>query len=354
MTVEVSVGGVKYSGWQRGSIQLTMSELANNFDLEYLASNLRAGSRTEADRALYAGDAVTVRVDGHDVIRGYVDTTDDEDAAEDVRLRVGGRSATADLVDCSAAKVQLHRQTALGIAQAVAKPFGIAVRAESDVGEVYPSFSVQQGETAADVITRAAQPRGLYPYAVGGDLVLARAGSVRTSTRLSRGVPPLLRTARSDSWYARYSEYVFRGQVRATDNAHGRAASQLKQAVTDPEITRYRPLLIQVEAHGAGDIKTRAEVARNQRIGQGRRVTCVVLGLTTAEGTPWRPNLLVDVDNPALGVRETMLTSVVRMRFGEGEAEETELELMPPIAFDIGKNRVAHEKAPRRGTYTKP
>ncbi len=349
MTVEVSVAGVRYSGWQRGSLQLTMSELANSFELEYVA-----GGKRVADRALYPGDAVAVRIDGHDVIRGHVDTTDDEDAAEDLRLRVAGRSATADLVDCSAVKQSFGRQTALGIAQAVAKPFGIVVRAESDVGEPFPVFSVQQGETCADVILRAAQPRGLYPYAVGGELVLGRAGATRTATRLVRGQYPLLRTARSDSWYSRYSEYVFRGQVRGTDDRHGRAASQLKSSVTDPEITRYRPLLIQVEARGQGDLVTRAEVARNQRIGQGHTVRCVLLGLTTAEGTPWRPNMLVDLDNPALDLRETMLTSVVRMRFGEGDAEETELELVPPIAFDVGKNRAAVEKGRKRGFYTKP
>lgn len=349
MTVEVSVEGVRYTGWQRGSLQLTMSEMANSFDLEYVASGKRA-----SDRAMYAGDRVLVRIDGVNVISGFVDTTDDEDAAEDIRLRVGGRSATADLVDCSAVKQSFNRQTALGIAQAVAAPFGITVRAESDVGEPYASFSVQQGETGADVILRACTPRGLYPYAVGGDLVLGRAGAVRTSTRLVRGQPPLLRTARSDSWYARYSEYVFRGQIRATDAVHGKQASQLKQSVTDPDITRYRPLLIQVEAHGPGDIKMRAEVARNQRIGQGERVLATVLGLTTNEGTPWRPNLLVDVANPLLGIEATMLTSVVRMRFGENEAAETELELVPPIAFDIGKNRVAQEKTRKRGFYTKP
>ncbi len=349
MTVEISVAGVKYSGWQRGTVQLTLSELANSFDVEYVASGKRA-----ADRALFVGDAVDVRVDGQSVLSGFVDATDDEDAAEDIKLRAAGRSKTMDLVDCSAPHQSFSGQTALQIAAAIAKPFGITVRAEGDVGPPFPSFAVQKGETSADAILRTTQARGLYPYAVGGELVLGRAGAVSTTTRLERGKVPLLRSARSESWYARFSEYVFRGQIRATDTAYGKAAAQLKQSVTDPEINRFRPLLIQVEAHGLADLRTRAEVARNQRIGQGQRVLATLLGHTMAEGTPWRPNVLVPFINPILGVDQTLLVSVVRMRFGEAESDETELELVPPEAFDIGQNRVAHEKGRKRGFYTKP
>lgn len=347
MTVEVSVAGVRYSGWQRGSIQLTMGELANNFDLEYVASGKRM-----ADRALYPGDEVDVRVAGESVLRGYVDTTDDEDAAEDLKLRVGGRSKTCDLVDCSAPTQGFSNQTAVQIAAAIAKPFGVVVRGEGDPGAPLPRFSVQKGETCSDAILRATQARGLYPFTVGGDLVVARAGALRSTTRLQRGKAPLLRTARSDSWYSRYSEYVFRGQIRSTDVVYGKAASTLKTSVLDPEINRFRPLLIQVEAHGPGDLKTRAEVARNQRIGGGQRVTATVLGLVDADGKPWRPNVLVDIDNPVLGLKSTLLVSVVRMRFGEDGGDETELELVPLEAYDIGKNRAAKEKR-ARGVYTK-
>jgi len=348
MTVEVSVAGVRFSGFQRGSIQLTMSELANNFDLEYVAGGKRA-----ADRALFAGDAVDLRVDGDLVLSGYVDTTDDEDAAEDIRLRAGGRSKTSDLVDCSAPYQTWSGQTALVIAREIARNFGIEVRAEGDVGAPFPSFAVQKGETGADAILRAAQPRGLFPYCVGSQLVLGRAGATLNPTRLERGKAPLEKSARSDSWYSRYSEYVFRGQIRATDSAWGKAASQLKQSVSDPEITRYRPLLIQVEAHGAGDLRARAEVARNQRIGQAQTITATVLGLTDAAGKAWRPNQLVSYVNPMFGVDAQLLISLVRMRFGESDVPTTELELVPPMAFDVGKNRAAKEKA-KRGVYTKP
>lgn len=350
MTVEISANGQKLSGWQRGTIQLTMSELANSFEVEYLVSG--AGHK-----ALEPGDKVQVLVNGHVVLDGYVDTTDDEDTPEDLRLKVGGRSRTADLVDCSAAKQQFSRLTVQQIAEKIAAPFGVPVTLETrddQTLEPFSGFSVQQGETCADAILRLCQARGLYPYAVGTGLALGRAGSVKATMRLVRGSRPLLRTAKSDSWYSRYSEYVFRGQIRATEERAGKAAAALKSKVTDPEITRYRPLLIQVEAHGAGELQTRAEVARNQRIGAGQRVTVSVHGLAMDDGQPWRANMLIDVVHPVLDVNETLLISVVRMRFGEAEAEETELELVPPMAFDIGKNKVAKEKGPKKGVYTKP
>lgn len=357
MTVEVSVAGVRYTGWQRGELMMTMADLANSFDLEYVASGRRA-----ADRALFAGDAVDVRVlddsrTAHSVIAGYVDSVEDVDDADDLQLRAAGRSKTADLVDCSAVKATFRNVTALQVVQEIALPFGIRVRKEPqflDVGDPFASFAVQQGETGADAIRRATEARGLFAYAVGGDLVLGRVGATKTRTRLERGAGGVERWQRAESWYARYSEYVFRGQIRREEGTSVRAAAQSKQSVTDPDITRFRPLLIQLEAHGPADLKTRAEVARNQRIGQGSRVVVTVNGLLTAEGTPWRPNLLVDVVNPVLNVQATLVTSTVRMRFGEAEAETSELELVDPIAFDIGKNRVAKEKVHKRGFYTKP
>jgi prophage tail gpP-like protein len=92
---------------------------------------------------------------------------------------------------------------------------------------------------------------------------------------------------------------------------------------------------MQAETHGPGDLRTRAEVERNQRAGKAERITATVEGHRTSEGRIWRPNLLVGFSNPVLGVDATLIVSAVRLRFGEKEPEVTELELKRPETYDL-------------------
>jgi prophage tail gpP-like protein len=340
--VEVQVGGLRLKSFQRGALQFSLNEMTASFDIEYALPD-----RTTSERPLFPGDRVAVYIDGELVIDGYVDTTDDDDGPDSLALRAAGRSRSADLVDCSAEKHGFSGQTALAIARAIASPFDVPVEISDGAlpGPVFPNFSVQRGETAGDAIRRATQLRGLYPFARGRGLELARVfAEGPVDTVLERGKEPLRRTGRSDSWYARYSAYVFRGQVPSTDQAWGAKASQLKHAVTDPEITRYRPLLVQVEAHGIGDLRTRATVVKNQRAGEGERVVCQCTGLVTTEGKPWRPNMRVRLINPVLDINDALVVSTVRMRFGEQQPTETDLELARPESFDIGDYKALHKR----------
>ncbi|HMI92798.1 MAG TPA: hypothetical protein VK509_15590 [Polyangiales bacterium] len=331
MKFELRVNGDVFEGFESGTVQLTMEEAANNFDVEYVADGKQLGSR-----AIFAGDECQVAIEDDVVIEGYVDTTDDEDQADVVRLRASGRSRAADLIDCAAVRNpgSWANATLDQIATDLCKDFGVACFVEGNPGAKFPSFAVQKGESAYETIARAAIKRGFQVYSVGGDLVIARAGNSRTSTVLERGVN-LVRSARSDSWYGRFSDYIFRGQARATDNNWGKNASQLQHKVVDSAINRFRPTLVHAEAHDILDLKSRATLERNIRAGKGERISALVEGWTTDEGKVWRPNTLVQFKNPVLGIDATVLIAVVRLRFAANQPRETELEMARPEAFSM-------------------
>jgi prophage tail gpP-like protein len=333
MSVELRVGGQRLSAFERGSLQLTMQEAANSFDVDYVAD-----SRASSERLIYPGDAVSVLIGEETVLEGWVDTVDDEDSHEQSKFAAAGRSKAGDLVDCTSLRApgSWSNATVDRIAMDVAAPFAVGVYVDGSPGDPIAAFSVQKGETAYETIARAALKRGLIAYSVGGDLVLARAGSTRSRTVLERG-RNLVRSARSESHYARYSDYVLRAQARSTETRWGASASQLQHSVKDPAIKRYRPLLVQREAHSGIDLEHQAYLEKNQRAGRGQRIQAVVEGHITEEGYAWRPNTLVRLRNPVLGVDATLLVVVVRFRFGATDAEETELELARPEAFDLGK-----------------
>lgn len=346
--VEVRVGGTRLSSFQRGTMQFSFNELVSMFEVEYAVT-----AREEKQRALFVGDKVEVYVGSRLAISGYVDTTDDEDTPEGLRLRAAGRSKSADLADCSAEKKKFSNQFLSDIASALARPFGVEVLVTGDQGAKLPSFAVQVGESVGEAINRAAQLRGLHPYAWSDKLVLASAGGVGKPVVLTRGYAPLIRTARTDSWYDRYSHYIFKGQVPSSDTAWGKNAAQLKTLVIDPHVKRYRPLLVQVATSGPGDLKTRAEVIRNQRAGQGQRVVVVCAGLTAPSGEVWSPNMRVSITNDVLALNDVLTVAAVRMRFGEQGNDQTELELLPPSAFDTGQVRELKAKQ-QKVKYTKP
>lgn len=330
MTVELDVAGKVFEGFESGTVQLTLNEAVNSFEANYVADPVDR-------RAIFAGDEVAIRVDGEELIAGYVDTTSEEDDEDEIRTSIGGRSKAGDLADCSAivAGGGWTNATLDRIVTDLCSPFGISAFVESP-GAPFATFAAQPGETVYDTIARGAAKRGLIVYSVGGDLVLARAGQHRTRTVLERG-GRVIRSGRTDSWVNRYSQYVFAGQARPTDTTWGKASQQLKHVVSDPGVRRFRPLRVTAETGSGLDLQHRAELERNQRAGRGEAISCVVEGYHTDEGHVWRPNTLVHFRSRVLGVDATLLIAAARFRFGYNEEPNVELELVRPEAYDLGQ-----------------
>ena len=369
--VELTVDGTVLDGFERGSLTLTMVEGANSFELEYAP----VGSGTEvfggrgvfdtlSTRPVFAGDACTLSLDagsGYEkLLDGFVDTTEEDDAADALRLRAAGRSKTCDLVDCSLVGPRKWADSTLArIVADICKPFGIdshvldgavvqsniggkrvtggAIDDPLSQGQYVPkpmTFAARGDETALDAITRAAMTQGLFVYCAGGDLVLARAGTTRTQTVLERGVN-IVSSRRADSQFSRFSDYMFHAQAKKGAEESGSGFQNVQASVRDAAVSRYRPLRVHVEAHDRVSAKTRATLDRNVRAGQSESISVTVDGWAMDRGVAWRPNTLVRFKNPVLGVDATMLVVTARFRFGANEPKETELQLARPEAFDL-------------------
>ena len=335
--VRLLVNGDAYAGFESGSVQLTMREGASTFDLDYIGD----GSNSD-QRAIFRGDEIEIAIDSgggpETILAGYVVTTDESDDEGGLRLHVSGYSRAGDLIDCSAlnAPRSWKNATLEKIALDLCLPFAVDVYVEGDQGAPFASFSLQDDEHVFDAISRAALLRGLFPYSVGGDLILAQAGQTQTRTVLERG-KRLIRSSRTDSDAGRYSDYVFRAQARPTDNNFGAKAAHLRESYEDAGVSRHRPLLVHAEAHDKIGLRTRAQLECNQRAGNGETITALVDGWATDEGPAWRPNTLVRVTNAVLGVDADMLITVVRFAFGPTVGREVELQLTRPDAFSLAR-----------------
>lgn len=332
---ELSVGTEIYGGWQRVSVTRSIEQVANSFDLE--VTERWPGQSTS--RPIRPGEKCSLKLDGEIVITGYVDDAEPTYDRQSHGITVRGRDATGDLVDCSAihkagqwTNVPLDR-----IASDLCAPFGIKVKVETDIGDPFPSFKIEPGETAFECIERAARLKAVLLIADGeGSLVITRAGKVRGETALVEGVN-ILSARGTFSWKDRFSIYTVKGHDKialdgdAVDSHIAPAAT-----VTDEAITRYRPRIVLADDHGNKTrFRDRAEWEKNVRIGRGLRGSITVQGWTDGTGKLWQPNTLVTVTSPLLYLNEAEMLVVGCMYTLDDGGTRTALSIARREAFDL-------------------
>lgn len=325
----VTVEGVKYDKWESGTVRLTMDEFTNSFEVSWIDDGQGPG--------IYRGDLVDIALDGDVVIKGVVLSTGDDDAPDSLTRTAGGQAITGVLISAADQKPRRWQKSKVSeIAKALGAQRGITVKVAGDEGKPIPLVAIERGEFSADVIGRIATKRGLIPYTVVGDLVLARVGTTKTSTVLRRGVN-VVRWSRSDSEYERYSEYRYVAQTKPSDK-YGAPVQQIYASIKDEGIGYLKPLLVQIDASDTIDAKSRATLERNQRAGRGEQITVIVNEWLTDEGRAWRPNTIVRAVNPVLGIDGDFVIVSATYRFGAQSPREVELVLTHPSAYDSAAN----------------
>ena len=331
--VILTAGGVRYGGWTEIEVRRGMEQIAGTFQLS--VTERWAGQKEMWP--IRQGEACTLTAEGVTLINGYVDEVlpffDDKTHG----VTVVGRDKTGDLVDCSAiAKTgEWQGRNLLQIAADIAAPFKIKVSAEVPVGAVFPSFALQNGETAFEALERAARMRGLLLMSdAGGDLVITRAGQQRVSTPLIQG-ENILSGRATFSLRDRYSVYSCTGQAPGSDFSTAEQNAQVEsKPATDAAVKRYRPLIVLAE--GASDTKGltyRAVWEAAVRMGRSARPAFTVQGWQHAAGL-WLPNRRVSVVCPYLYLDQQLLIVAVIYRLND-QGTIAELELCRPEAFAL-------------------
>lgn len=333
--VALAIGSTIFGGWKSVDATRSIEQIAGTFSLS--VSEKWPGQ--QALRSIQVGDSCTVAVDDEVVITGYVDDVNPGYSASNHTIEVAGRDATGDLVDCSAVQSpgEWQDRKLPAIVAAIAKPFGITVSAEVDTGAAFKRFRIEEAEAAFEAIERACRMRAVLPVSDGkGGLILTRAGTARADVQLKRGVN-VLEANGQFTWRDRYSRYVVKSQRPGIDDeAEGAQTSQIRGEATDPDVTRYRPLVMIAEQ--AADIKSsqdRARWERSVRAARARRISATVQGWREhAGGRLWEPNRIVHFADDWLSIdHDLLITSVTYSKADDGS--RTVLSMLPPGAFEL-------------------
>lgn len=329
----LTIGGASYEGWEDIRVSRSLDTMADSFSVSYT----EVSGNNASPVPIYEGQKVIVKIDSTPVIVGYVDDTDKGYSDGQTRTSIGGRSLMGDLVDCAAVYKTGEWVNAgvKDIITAIAKPFGITVAAKTDLGAPLRKFCLQDSESAADAISRAAAMRAVLVTATtDGTIVLTRAGAMTSNTVLGYGRNAKQASVRS-SWKDRYSNYTLKAQLHGDDTSYGGPAAFIKQSVSDSRINRYRPTIIMAENEDSGpELLRRATWERNVRAGRGRTLTYEVQGWYDDDGKLWTPNTLVRVDDSYFSIQDQLLIVAVDLEKGN-QGTIASLQLTAKEAYDV-------------------
>lgn len=337
------VNGRVYGGWKQGTITRSLDAIAGKFDLVSMDK-----WEVSAERwTIFPGDACQVKINGKALITGYVDKAGPSYDPESHGIKILGRDKTADLVDCSAIVKgsELHGLTLEGIAKALARPFGIDVRAEVDSGPAFASFAIQPGETAYEAIERAARQRFMVVTTDGdGNAIIADIGKTRAVDSLIEGENIKAASAEYD-YSQRFSEYIVKGQAAAQNDGWEEATVAVESRATDPNVKRYRPKIINAETQASdGSAGNRAQLEAASRAGKSTKINVTVQGWTMSNGELWPVNALVRIRSPLLSIDEDVVISEVRFSLSDTGGVTTDLQLTRPDAYLLGQGKVKKDK----------
>lgn len=339
--VTLRINDTDWSYWQSVEVSHQIDAIAGSFSLE-LVERWGDGHSGVRHLPLAAGQPCEILLGMDQVIRGYIDKVEPSFSATAHGIRVSGRDASADMVDCSA----LHKPgqwsglTCAQLAEELGRPFGVQVAAEGDVGAPIPNFKLEPGEKAFDALDRALKQRECLACPDGaGGLVILRVGQREAEGRLKQG-ENILSASLSCDMSQRYSDYVVQGQQPGNDQRFGLEACAVSSQCRDTAVLRYRPLLIKAEnSVDAAAARQRAAWEKTVRAARAVTVRVTVQGFRQLGagdeqyGPLWEINSLVEVVIPYLRLCQRLLVSKVTWRRSLSGGSTTELELRDPAAF---------------------
>jgi prophage tail gpP-like protein len=313
--ITVELDGVAFRNWETLRLSRELNAACGTFEISATLSRpwpAKAGAKAR----ILLGDQLAAT--------GYVDGVRLQLTSSGHTVTVTGRDKTSDLVDCSVPPTvgQLSNVHLLDIAIELGRPYGV----EEDVrenGDVFPTYTPNQGESAWSALEKAARLRGKLCFATPqGKLRIDRPGAQRASGTIREGEGDLeLRWENTD----KFRTYIVRGQGRGTDNGWGESVAAVHAESFDQSIKRPRTLVVIAES--AVDTTTaqeRADWERTVRWARSASFVATVRGWRQKWGGPlWELNQLVAVKVPRWGFEADLLVDSLEFSRGDDGTRTT-------------------------------
>lgn len=325
--VELLVGGQAHAGWHRYEIDSNLLLAADAWSVSLSAHEVTVPATVRP------GAAVQVRVGGETVLDGLIDDVEHEVGRSTHRLALSGRDGAGVLVDCSAPILTQQQMTLQQIMDKVVKPLGVK-RWRVDAGRelTRDRVSTEPGDTAWDMLQRAAEANGLWPWfepdgtlVVGGPDYSTEPVGTLTLRRDGRG-NNVLSLAELRSLAERYSQVTVLGQSSAIGQRDGR--HNVKAVLTDDGVTGTRPRVVtDHEATNEEIAKARGSKLISDGRLRGYELRATVVGHRAPNGALWSAGQRVRVVSEPHGLDGVYFLIARRIACDRNRGPTTELTL---------------------------
>lgn len=320
--VSLQTEGATYTGWKTVSVQQSLEQASNTFNLSVGENDIAA----LREHPIQRGARCRVLIDGKPVINGYVNRRQPSFDASSHGMNIAGRDITCDVVDSSAIipNQELHNVTLAEGAETLCKPLGIKVYCPKP-GAAFKKFVVNDGQSIFECIEAHARQRGLLVYTLGdGVLHINQPVYQDSKTTLEEGVNILAGSAEDDDTEL-YHTYICKSQSSTQHRAAGQAI--------DASIRTGRTLVIRAEkANEKTNNSARATHEMHLRQAKAQRFSLTVQGWQYQTGKLWRPGLLVNAKSPSLDMAGQYLISTVDYSVND-DGTTAQLECVHPRIY---------------------
>lgn len=343
--VTLVVGGMPYTAWKSMSVKYTFGSQEITFEI--VASDEAPDLMSNAWR-FEPGTPCQLLATGTLLVDGFINDLDIHFNEQAHELRVAGRSKSQDAVDCSVDH-GTHEWKKKSLDQ-IANDTGNNTRFRAT--EKLPPIDVVRanpGEKVAKFVDRHARSHGVFATAQrDGTVAIGKGGKERHAGAIVEGIN--LKRAR-----VKFSDRDRHEKVKVKSQrakGHGKANTRIKEEATDGGARKGRVLRFMPDHHmDKGRAKTRAEQARDKRIGESVHFNATLVGFRDEGGELWTVGKLVFCETVLGHLSEDLAINTVELSQNDHIGTISTLELCHPSALGgkgAGKSRSA--KAWTKGT----
>jgi prophage tail gpP-like protein len=359
----LTVGGQAFTGWTEVRVTRGLERMTSDFDLSV------SQKPNQKPWRILPFSPCTLSLGGVLVLTGFVDSYIPSIGPTSHGVRIAGRSATCDLIDCcpNVPGGQFSGYNLGQIAGAICKIFKLTLVEQTDTTNTFADATIERAETCYRFLERLCRLSGvLATDNAAGNLVLTATGSTRAASRITQG-GNVVQAHATLSGAKRFSNYIVKGQSSlpaasanyiaapgggiATGPAGGAVLTQQRAEALDPAVPRYRPHVAMAESMlDQKGMQARVQWMARYAAGRATMAQVEVPGFHQTDGTLWQVNQLVACDIPYLAIAQDLLIVTVTYRLGKDGAR-TELTLGSPEAYapDPGQVKL-HKKRGHTGT----
>jgi len=256
MKIQLSVGGRKYSGWEKISITKSMTSLTDSFNMQIFKGD---------EVQILEDDVIQILVDDKVFFTGYLD--DINIGLSDIKkpLSLNGRSRPLDLIDCNISEIkQYNKQNIKQIMNDLTSNFQITTTSNVKL-EPLEVFDTRVGETYFNAINRLCKQTNTLP-------ISDKLGNIKIVKNIKKEHPIILKDKDFKSidyprnLSKRFNVYFYKSESILSDVTDG--------VIVDESVKRYRPF---VDVNNEDKAKQElAEWKLNHNKAQSINITAVV------------------------------------------------------------------------------